>query len=144
VQPRRWLTSRRDSGSLPDRDRQPEALFALQQAWDSWQHYQTQLRAGGEVIRQQLHRLKKSGELPPLPYKPRVRSRQPNDPRFDIRAALYYVTGIDRTELEGIGDVTALVVVSEIGLDMSRSPSVKHFCAWLGLCPVVKQSGRTK
>jgi transposase len=36
------------------------------------------------------------------------------------------------------------VVVSEIGLDMSRFPSVKHFCAWLGLCPLVKQSGRTK
>lgn len=121
-----------------------EALFALQQAWDSWQHYQTQLRALEEVIRQQLHRLKKSGKLPPLPYKPRVRSRQPNDPRFDVRAALYYVTGVDLTELEGIGDVTALVVVSEIGLDMSRFPSVKHFCAWLGLCPVVKQSGRTR
>jgi transposase len=122
----------------------PEALFALQQAWDSWQHYQTQLRALEEVIRLQLHRLKKSGELPPLPYKPRVRSRQPNDPRFDVRTALYYVTGVDLTELEGIGDVTALVVVSEIGLDMSRFPSVKHFCAWLGLCPVVKQSGRTR
>ena len=27
---------------------------------------------------------------------------------------------------------------------MSRFPSVKHFCAWLGLCPLVKQSGRTK
>jgi transposase len=57
---------------------------------------------------------------------------------------LYYVTGVDLTELEGIADVTALVVISEIGLDMSRFPSVKHFCAWLGLCPLVKQSGRTK
>jgi transposase len=122
----------------------PEALFALQQAWDSWQHYQAQLRALEEVIRLQLHRLKKSGALPPLPPKIRVRGRQPNDPRFDVRAALYYVTGVDLTELEGIADVTALVVVSEIGLDMSRFPSVKHFCAWLGLCPVVKQSGRTK
>jgi transposase len=122
----------------------PEALFALQQAWDSWQHYQTQLRAVEEVIQQQLQRLKKSGELPPLPSKPRLRGRQPNDPRFDVRVALYYVTGVDLTELEGTADVTALVVVSEIGLDMSRFPSVKHFCAWLGLCPVVKQSGRTK
>ena len=122
----------------------PEALFALQQAWDSWQHYQGQVRAVEAVIQQQLHRLKKSGELPPLPRKIRLRGRQPNDPRFDVRAALYYVTGVDLTELEGIADVTALVVVSEIGLDMSRFPTVKHFCAWLGLCPVVKQSGRTR
>ncbi|MGH2350447.1 MAG: IS110 family transposase, partial [Chloroflexota bacterium] len=122
----------------------PEALFALRQAWDSWQHYQGQLRAVEAVIQQQLHRLKKSQELPPLPPKPRQRGRQPNDPRFEVRAALYYVTGVDLTELEGIADVTALVVVSEVGLDMSRFPTVKHFCAWLGLCPLVKQSGRTK
>jgi transposase len=122
----------------------PEALFALQQAWDSWHHYQTQVRAVEQVIAEQLHRLKKSDDLPPLPPKPRQRGRKPNDPRFDVRAALYYVTGVDLTELEGIADVTALVVVSEIGLDMSRFPSVKHFCAWLGLCPVVRQSGRTQ
>jgi transposase len=122
----------------------PEALFALQQAWDSWQHFQTQLRALEEVIAQQLHRLKKSADLPPLAPRPRQRGRAPNDPRFDVRAALYYVTGVDLTELDGIAEVTALVVVSEIGLDMSRFPTVKHFCAWLGLCPLVKQSGRTK
>jgi transposase len=122
----------------------PEALFALQQAWDSWQHYQEQIRAVEEVLHKQLQRMKKSAELPPLPAKPRQRGRRPNDPRFDVRAALYYVTGVDLTELEGIAELTALVVVSEIGLDMSRFPTVKHFCAWLGLCPVVKQSGRTK
>jgi len=122
----------------------PEALFALQQAWDSWRHYQKQLRAVEKAIAGQLHRLKKSAVLPPLPPKPRQRGRKPNDPRFDVRAALYYVTGVDLTALEGIADVTALVVVSEIGLDMSRFPSVKHFCAWLGLCPVVRQSGRNK
>jgi transposase len=121
-----------------------EALFALQQAWDSWQHYQTQLRAVEAVIQRQLLQLKKSQELPPLVPKPRQRGRQPNDPHFDVRAALYYVTGVDLTELDGIADVTALVVVSEIGLDMSRFPTVKHFCAWLGLCPLVRQSGRTK
>jgi transposase len=37
--------------------------------------------------------------------------------------------------------VTALVVVREIGLDMSRFPSVKHFRAWLGRCPQRKQPG---
>jgi transposase len=122
----------------------PEALFALQQAWDSWEHYQEQVRAVEGQIAKQLHRLKKSAALPPLPPKPRQRGRKPNDPHFDVRAALYYVTGVDLTELEGIAEVTALVVVSEVGLDMSRFPSVKHFCAWLGLCPLVKQSGRTK
>jgi transposase len=121
-----------------------EALFALRQALASWEHDQGQLRELEDAIRHQLQRMKRAKDLPPLPPKPRQRGRQPNEPRFDVRAALYYVTGVDLTELEGIAEVTALVVVSEIGLDMSRFPSVKHFCSWLGLCPLVKQTGKTK
>jgi transposase len=118
-----------------------EHLLVLGQALASWQHYQGQLRELEEVIAKQLHRMKKTSELPPLAPLPRLRSRSANEPRFDVRAALYYVTGVDLTALDGIKAVTALVVVSEIGLDMSRFPTVKHFCAWLGLCPRVKKSG---
>jgi transposase len=31
--------------------------------------------------------------------------------------------------------VTVQTIISEIGTDMSRVPTVKHFCAWLGLAP---------
>lgn len=120
---------------------QPEQLFALGQALASWEHYQQQQRDLEEQIAQQLHRMKKAQELPPLRPEPRGRGRKPNEPRFDVRAALYYVTGVDVTELEGIDALTALVVISEIGLDMTRFPTVKHFCAWLGLCPRLKKTG---
>jgi transposase len=118
-----------------------EQLLALRQALASWQHYQAQQRELEEVIAHHLRQMKKTTSLPPLPPKPRRRSRAANEPRFDVRTALYYVTGVDLTEVDGIAAVTALVVVSEIGLDMSRFPSVKHFCAWLGLCPRLKKSG---
>lgn len=118
-----------------------EQLLALRQALASWQHYQTQQRELEEVIARHLQHMKKTTALPPLVPKPRRRSRAANEPRFDVRSALYYVTGVDLTEVDGIAEVTALVVVSEIGLDMSRFPSVKHFCAWLGLCPRLKKSG---
>ena len=36
---------------------------------------------------------------------------------------------------------TALVILSAIGTDMSRWPSVKHFCSWLGLSPPHQLSG---
>jgi transposase len=118
-----------------------EHLLALRQALASWEHYQDQQRELEEVIDSQLRRMKKAQVLPPLPPKPRQRSRGANEPRFDVRTALYYVTGVDLTELDGIAEVTALVVVSEIGLDMSRFPSVRHFCAWLGLCPRLRKTG---
>jgi transposase len=118
-----------------------EHLLVLRQALASWEHYQAQQRELEAVIAGHLQRMKKASVLPPLVPKPRQRGRVANEPRFDVRTALYYVTGVDLTELDGIAEVTALVVVSEIGLDMSRFPSVKHFCAWLGLCPRVKKSG---
>lgn len=39
------------------------------------------------------------------------------------------------TSIPGIGDRVATVIVSEIGVDMSRFPSAKHVAAWAGLAP---------
>jgi transposase len=58
--------------------------------------------------------------------------------------------GVDLTRIDGIEVSTALVVVSEVGTDMSRFRSDKHFSSWLGLCPGTKitggkvMSGKTK
>lgn len=76
----------------------------------------------------------------PLPPKPR-RHKKANEPRFDARTPLYRLAGVDLTIVEGIEEGTALVILSEIGTDMSRWPSVKHFCSWLGLSPQPKISG---
>jgi transposase len=51
------------------------------------------------------------------------------------------MAGVDLTTIEGIEEGTALVILSEIGTDMTRWPSGKHFCSWLGLCPQHKISG---
>jgi hypothetical protein len=118
-----------------------EHLFALQQALDSWEFYQQQLRAVDDKIQQQLVAMKKRQELPPLPRKPRRCKRKHNEPRFDVRTALYYVRGVDLTAVEGLDDLTALTVVSETGTDMTRWPTVKHFTSWLGLCPQFKKTG---
>jgi transposase len=37
--------------------------------------------------------------------------------------------------MPGISDVTAQVLVSEIGIDMSRFPTAGHLVSWAGLCP---------
>ena len=49
--------------------------------------------------------------------------------------------GVDLTRIDGIDVTTALVVLSEIGTDMRRFTSVKHFTSWLGLCPGTRITG---
>ena len=48
---------------------------------------------------------------------------------------------MDLTTIPGVDVNTALKIISEIGRDISRWPTFKHFCAWLGLCPGTKISG---
>jgi hypothetical protein len=78
--------------------------------------------------------------LPPLRPKARPK-RRANSPRFDVRTALYHVVGLDLTEVEGVSDLTALTLISEIGPEVSRFATVKKFCSWLGLCPNWKKTG---
>jgi transposase len=117
-----------------------EHVFALEQAFRAWQFYQTPIDAVDKKIAQQLEAMKSSKPLPPLPDK-LPKTKKANSMRFDVRTALYYVTGVDLTELEGLDEVSALTLISEIGMDMSKFPSVKHFCSWLGLCPNWKKTG---
>ncbi len=59
----------------------------------------------------------------------------------DLREELYRWTGVDLTAIEGIGVLTAQVILSEIGTDMSRWSTEKRFTSWLGLCPDNRISG---
>jgi len=52
--------------------------------------------------------------------------------------------GVNLTTITGINDCTMLRLAGEIGFDMSRFPSAKHFVSWLGLSPKNKQSGKMK
>ena len=64
-----------------------------------------------------------------------------NSVRFDARTSLFEASGVDLTRIPGIDTSTALKVISEIGVDLARFPTVKHFTSWLGLCPGTKISG---
>jgi transposase len=57
---------------------------------------------------------------------------------------LFRALGLDLTEIDGIDVGTALVILAEIGVDVSRFPSEKHFASWLGVCPGQHESNRTK
>src|SRR5437660_9537488 len=117
-----------------------EHLFELKLAHEAWQFTLRQVEQVDGQIALQLGRMTGDRALPPLRPKPRPK-RRANSPRFDVRTALYYVVGLDLTEIEGISELTALTVISEIGPGVSKFPTVKKFCSWLGLCPNWKKTG---
>jgi transposase len=118
-----------------------EHLFALRQAVELYDFYQRQVAACDRQIEAQLRQFADKGGGRPLPPRPQHRRRGSHQLPFDARGALYRVAGVDLTLVEGIEAPTALVLLSEIGTDMSRWPTVKHFCSWLGLCPQRRVSG---
>jgi transposase len=75
--------------------------------------------------------------------KPRKRGRKSNDVRFEATGPLFQALGVDLTLIEGIEVGTALVILAEIGVDVSRFPTEKHFARWLRLCPPQNQSNQT-
>ena len=119
----------------------PEHVCELRCCLAMWQKYQEVIAELDGVIDAQLRSMRKKSGLPTLAAKTRVRGRKPHDPKFDVRAALYLVTGVDLTAIEGIDEVHALTLVSELGCDFTKWPTVKQFASWLGLCPCWKKTG---
>ena len=57
---------------------------------------------------------------------------------------MFQALGVDLTKIEGIDVGTALIILAEIGVDVSRFPTEKHFASWLRLCPSQDESNKTK
>jgi transposase len=138
---RRCRHSAGDIATALDGRYRPEHVCELRSCLAMWEKYQEVVAEVDAAIAGHLRAMRRSSPLPPLPPKPRTRGRRPHDPAFDVRTALYYATGVDLTAVEGIDAVHALTLVSELGTDFTKWPTVKHFASWLGLCPNWKKTG---
>ena len=117
-----------------------EHLFALKQAVELYRFYHRQLSELDERIETWLKTFedRSGGKKVPLPKKRKAGS---NAPEFDIRKLLLQMTGVDLTTIDGLNGHSALELISEIGTDMSRWPTEKHFASWLCVCPGSKKTG---
>ena len=121
----------------------PEHLFVLKQNLETYDAYQRQIQTCDVEIEANLQQLAAKAPTPgsTLPD-PRSRKKpRHNEPRFDIRGPLHQLTGTDLTQIDAIGPHNALRLLAEIGTDMSRWPSERHFTSWLTLAPRNKVSG---
>lgn len=115
-----------------------EHLLALKQAMGRYDFFAEQLQECDQQIEAVMQQLQAhTKEL----AKGKKRSKAKNAPKFNLRERLLKMCGVDVTRIDGIDETTALNVVSEVGTDLSRFPSDKHFASWLGLCPGTRISG---
>lgn len=121
----------------------PEHLFVLRQNLELFDALRGQIESCDVQIEGHLKAL--TATAPPvdtvLPAPRSQRRARSNEPHFDIRTLLHQLGRVDLSQIDGIGPYTALRLISEIGTDMSRWPSERHFTSWLTLAPNNKISG---
>ena len=118
-----------------------EHLFALRQAVELYEMYQTKIADCDEAIVKQLEKQPNvSNDNPPTPDKPiQARDRVRHD--TDVRELLFKKSGVDLFAIPGLAVDTLLTLASEVGFDLTPWKTEKHFSSWLGLCPGTKRSG---
>lgn len=132
-----------------------EQLFALRQGLELWETYQQKLADCDRELESLLREM--TGPQPPEggsgnavavgpvalgPAKPAGKNAPVIERMQELVARL--CGGRDVTQLPGLSVALVLQLISEVGTDMTRWPTEKHFVSWLGLAGGRKQSGKRK
>ena len=129
-----------------------EHLFALRQALAGWEFYQARIAECDAAIAALLQAQTKDLPPPPEPSAMGAARKAPrktggrNAPLIEgLHGLLLRLCGgKDPTSLPAISDYSLLELLGEVGTDLTRWKSEKHFTAWLGLAPGSKQSGKRR
>lgn len=139
-----------------------EQLFALRQALELWETYQQKIADCDREMETLLHEM--SG--PQLPEDGNGSSREQNSNAVAVgpvalspakapgknapvierlqELVARLCCGQDATQIPGMSSHLVLQLISEVGTDMSKWETEKHFASWLGLAGGRKQSGKRK
>lgn len=129
-----------------------EYLFELSQSYDSYNHFQNQIKKCDERINLLLQRCVEikenypahkysSAEKQIINYKPPKNINYKNCPPTQMAEQVYNLCGVELLNIPGVNTGTILTLLSEVGLDLSKFKTAKHFASWLGLAPNNKITG---
>ena len=119
-----------------------EYLFMLEQAVENYEFHQKQLKNCEEKIKEQLLKqvaIINQGDISSIDESQKKKRKNQYD--FNVTSYLKAITGVDLCKIPGISEVTALEFIAEVGTDMSKWKSSKHFAAWLNVVPNTKITG---
>jgi transposase len=119
-----------------------EQLFALKQSVELWDFHRSLIGECDKKIQAVIETLPIKADRTKVPSARGKRGKpRKNEVQFDLRTLLFERLGLDLTQIAGLHILTILTVISECGIDLSRFPTGKHFCSWLGLSPGTKITG---
>jgi hypothetical protein len=124
-----------------------EHLFALRQALASWDHYQSQIAECDRQVEALLPAANGDDTPPNVAAKSKPRKRPgvnaPEIPKLGgILAQM--CGGRDLTRLPAHTEYSVLQIIGEVGTDLTKWATEKHFTAWTGLAPGSHQSGKRR
>lgn len=135
-----------------------EGLFVLGQSLEAWKFYQQQLEQCDKQIERVIAQMPTARPttlpIPPKPVAvaPEQAAQNPKKKKVTVgNNALNVDThnlgehvrrlcGVNLMEVCGLNLLSVLMLIAEIGVDMSQWTNAKAFCSWLGLCPGLKIS----
>ena len=122
-----------------------EHQFALRQALSGWEFYQGQLRECDQAIEQVLRAIGGPAQEGDSSRSGASKPGGTNTPQIQgLHRLLVQMCGCDPTTLPGMADYSLLRVLSEVGTELNKWPTEKHFTAWTGLAPGSAQSGKRR
>ena len=102
-------------------------LFCLKSALETYRFSQLKIQDCDGYIERHLAEFESRAQLPSSPK--------------DLQAHLHRICGVDLTKIPGIKEQSAQIIISEVGLDMTKWNTEKQFSSFLGLCPNNSISG---
>jgi transposase len=125
-----------------------EHLFALRHALQTYEHYQRQIAECDREIEALLPEPPDGGSASTSGSAQRGANKRPsgNAPRIaGLNKILRHMCGgRDLTVLPAVADYTVLQLIAEVGTDLTKWPTEKHFTSWAGLAPGSHQSGKRR
>lgn len=129
-----------------DGDFRPEQVFLLGQAYRQYRFLLDSLRDYDQAIDERLKRLPGLADIDDQEHELNAqlmrRAAQKSDkaPTYDAISHAHRICGVDLSLVPGLSAGLCLPLLLEIGTDMSKWPTEKHFCSWLGLSPNPRKS----
>jgi transposase len=118
---------------------QDDVLFELKEVLEDYEHKQKQIGECDQEIKKWMAKLKSHPRYEAKPEeaseKKPLRKPRKNKPSFDLKGELRRIFGVDLTRIDGIDVMTAQVILTELGPDLSAFPSEGDFASWLELVP---------